>query len=487
MNAAAKRVKLAVAQAANSIRGKFQQLYDNRNETQRLLDEQYKPITNKFDSLIASSSNANGDNARLTRTPPSSSRRGNGRRPGGGDGGNGGGGNRRSVARQLFPVYNSGENNVEEGAVRDELAQVIDELENDRIGEAAGAVGNDNVNAVVAENVDLNAIANQIAAENQAQQNRSSNYMFDISPPHTLPMDTSDEEGDASSRSSSISMHDSMDFDENIANIRVNKRNRSFHNSFSSSPRSDNRKKRISSANTPQHASMRLSLNKKIAIRNQLAREQELDKARAILANVAEARATSASSRAENIDWDELKKESAQTKKARAVAKRRERIEKVERPPSDRKDRKRHSSTFVNPLEPEPDAPLNKKYSINAKIVASRPNRQRKQNQRQTLVDEYMKEVKRTTASKASERARRRSAQFNAVAHSGQGLFNTDVKECTNSADVTSPHIITYWNDANELVNRLRLLTASTAAGHTGHNNEIAAIVEELREAEIIE
>ena len=39
-----------------------------------------------------------------------------------------------------------------------------------------------------------------------------------------------------------------------------------------------------------------------------------------------------------------------------------------------------------------------------------------------------------------------------------------------------------YWHDPNELVDRLGLLVASRAAGHTGHDNEIASIVEELRE-----
>lgn len=44
-----------------------------------------------------------------------------------------------------------------------------------------------------------------------------------------------------------------------------------------------------------------------------------------------------------------------------------------------------------------------------------------------------------------------------------------------------------HWDDANELVERLRLLLASTQAGHSGHMNEITSIVEELREANIIE
>lgn len=45
----------------------------------------------------------------------------------------------------------------------------------------------------------------------------------------------------------------------------------------------------------------------------------------------------------------------------------------------------------------------------------------------------------------------------------------------------------TYWNDANELVERLALLIASESAGNTGHRAEIAAIEEELREADYIE
>lgn len=43
-----------------------------------------------------------------------------------------------------------------------------------------------------------------------------------------------------------------------------------------------------------------------------------------------------------------------------------------------------------------------------------------------------------------------------------------------------------YWDDPNELVDRLRLIVASQAAGHTGHTNEIISIIEELREANII-
>ena len=45
---------------------------------------------------------------------------------------------------------------------------------------------------------------------------------------------------------------------------------------------------------------------------------------------------------------------------------------------------------------------------------------------------------------------------------------------------------LVYWNDPNELVDRLRLLLASQAAGNTGLSNEILSIYEELYEAGLI-
>lgn len=43
-----------------------------------------------------------------------------------------------------------------------------------------------------------------------------------------------------------------------------------------------------------------------------------------------------------------------------------------------------------------------------------------------------------------------------------------------------------YWDDPNELVDRLKLLIASREAGNTGVHNEIISIIEELRERKII-
>ncbi|XP_066582923.1 uncharacterized protein [Prorops nasuta] len=49
-----------------------------------------------------------------------------------------------------------------------------------------------------------------------------------------------------------------------------------------------------------------------------------------------------------------------------------------------------------------------------------------------------------------------------------------------------NPVSYVHWNDPNELVERLQLLIASFAAGHTNHHNEIRSIIEELHEEGII-
>ncbi|KAL9873249.1 uncharacterized protein ACN2A1_014365 [Glossina fuscipes fuscipes] len=53
------------------------------------------------------------------------------------------------------------------------------------------------------------------------------------------------------------------------------------------------------------------------------------------------------------------------------------------------------------------------------------------------------------------------------------------------SLDTRKP-IYTYWDDPNELVDRLRLLLSSESVGHNNQKNEIISIIEELREANII-
>lgn len=63
---------------------------------------------------------------------------------------------------------------------------------------------------------------------------------------------------------------------------------------------------------------------------------------------------------------------------------------------------------------------------------------------------------------------------------SGRGHTTTTYMVPKTSVDYV------HWDDPNELVERLKLLKASQRSGHTGHNNEIVSIVEELREAGVI-
>lgn len=66
-------------------------------------------------------------------------------------------------------------------------------------------------------------------------------------------------------------------------------------------------------------------------------------------------------------------------------------------------------------------------------------------------------------------------------------------KKIKNSSDMLirlesakSNPSITYWNDINELVERLRLIISSAYAGNNSHDNEIISILEELREEHVI-
>lgn len=64
---------------------------------------------------------------------------------------------------------------------------------------------------------------------------------------------------------------------------------------------------------------------------------------------------------------------------------------------------------------------------------------------------------------------------------SGDGLIPTRKKLTSLKSEYV------YWDDCNELIDRLRLLFSSRSAGHTGHDNEILSIIEELKESNIIE
>lgn len=65
----------------------------------------------------------------------------------------------------------------------------------------------------------------------------------------------------------------------------------------------------------------------------------------------------------------------------------------------------------------------------------------------------------------------------------GDGLLENPLLLATPSS---SKPVYKYWNNINELVDRLRILIASKSAGNNSLDNEIIAIIEELREERII-
>jgi hypothetical protein len=80
-----------------------------------------------------------------------------------------------------------------------------------------------------------------------------------------------------------------------------------------------------------------------------------------------------------------------------------------------------------------------------------------------------------------SQRIKKGGTKYNIILKlfsSGKGLNYGGLK--------LQKHNLIYWNNPNELVDRLRLLLASQAAGNTSVSNEILSIFEELYEAGII-
>jgi len=66
------------------------------------------------------------------------------------------------------------------------------------------------------------------------------------------------------------------------------------------------------------------------------------------------------------------------------------------------------------------------------------------------------------------------------------GLSPTTKKDSGLYKDVIPQTQLVYYDDPNELVTRLNLITSSQIASNTSVNNEIISILEELRERNII-
>lgn len=176
MRAAANRVKLAVALAADSIRKKFNQLHSDRKETDRLLELQYKPITKKL-SLVSSN---DGDVGNVGHSPRAISSPLRGRRPEGGD--DGGGGPRPDVR---IPRYNALNIGVDDDENENELEQILEDIENERQAEVA--------NEAVVENDQHQANESNLFNESLYADvsNNDNNDLRDEDTRYASPMQTS--------------------------------------------------------------------------------------------------------------------------------------------------------------------------------------------------------------------------------------------------------------------------------------------------------
>lgn len=97
--------------------------------------------------------------------------------------------------------------------------------------------------------------------------------------------------------------------------------------------------------------------------------------------------------------------------------------------------------------------------------------------QKMEIIKEFLKEYGQNLNDSGNKKLNKSNKKSN---KSGKGLLPRYML----SRNVPIDYV--HWDDPNELVDRLRLLVAEREAGHTGHENEIHSIIEELREARII-
>lgn len=78
----------------------------------------------------------------------------------------------------------------------------------------------------------------------------------------------------------------------------------------------------------------------------------------------------------------------------------------------------------------------------------------------------------------SGEKMKSKKDNLNEATTSGAGILPRFkvARACSTITDYV------YWNDPNELVDRLKLLIAEKSAGNNAHINEIHSIIEELRE-----
>lgn len=378
MSAAVKRIKLAVASASNSIRNKFKQLYSDRQETTRLLNEQYKPITKSLSALhnlqakrkidAAVSKNIDMDMTAKRRKL----------------------GNTRSRPRKI--IFSTIRKSVK----------------------PSGRIS------------DLNTRQN-------------------VFPSFRLDMDDNYDDYDDESFTSAKSIDDTLiSYDNDSPTINTK--------------RKLNKRQSVDAITNELNQELQQQQQQ-----NNLVSDDDDDD---VIATTAQDIALEMSLKDKNKQQQQIKKKTPSSAKSLIFS------------DDDELGADRRMNEMKKKMKTSSTVKRLAKHS-NSSMLPSPSTRMRVTRRSNIPIIDRPKKTRRSLSLSAT------------AASTGQGLINLSVKETRGigggGGDHTCPNIITYWNNVNELVNRLRLLTASTSSGHTGHNNEMTSIIEELREANVIE
>jgi hypothetical protein len=436
-----KKVKISLAQATNSVRNKFQQLRNEHLENDRLLEEQYSPITKRLGRLIDSAT-AVRNHANIEIKPVKQEKR------------------RLKRQHVQFDFVNDVDDDAsaavdDDGGNDFEMDEYSNVLTDDDDGGAS-----DNV----AVNVDDDDVLKSSKQEEQLQQQQSKNVRKSVKNVKRTTVKSQLER--------EIETRELRQQRRQLQRQQEHKQNRMTSNDFDDSRQLPLRRRpelligEMSTYHNNNHHDGVVRVRKRKS-------ENTLD------------------------DLGLVDKDEPPAKKTTLKAK----YHLIRGPRTTRK-RKADSSSQTK-IFAYGGEPPKKKSTTKAKyhlVSGVRASRKRKANKKDTACDEPpAKRVTRSSSKKkqkVQKRVTRSSSQSIGMQnYSGDGLpsaidFTTKEFHNKKNNDISvgpCANTVTYWDDPNELVDRLRLLVSSTSAGHTGHNNEIISILEELREARIIQ
>lgn len=501
MNKNEKDIKLALIEATNSTRKKYSNLLNGRKECNRILEEQFKPITSKLNTLIGMNNgcDSHGDDGNITQIPNSNfisqmtddnnddddeqsdtseSTRVN-----------------RNIQQYKNQIYQNSliqrnRSNIDD-IIKQEPQETVSNEEH--LPEASTSqnvsdyVQHPNINNVPAKLADLKA---KLAVEYAKSKlfSDSSNQIDDLVlaeidlPPESSENESSDPDYTMSSESSDSDDDDadSMQWDDNEFNINlINKGNKRYRRDdidytdvggFSKKANNSNKNQPNLRANERREKREDQTDNLKTITetirrknREKSVRFTKRDATFDGLSNVRKRKLAPEDPPEVNTGETPTKKTKKKTpnrKKNQCTSKYVPGKSIIQPKPRERSgvnlSKRVQSNVRKHKLTPEEPPELN---------IGEPPAKKPKKKSRHTSEYVPRKRIIRSTSSEFV----------------GKGIGD-NIMNCDGNVSNYK-----WWSDPNMLISRLKLLLASQSAGHDGHQNEIASILQELRDADIIE